>query len=353
MGEYVTEPTVEMYQVLDKDGNVNEKRMPKLTDAEIKRMYELMILSRVFDDIALRLQREGRLLTYASHRGQEAAQIGVALAMDKEDWLFPAFRENAAFIARGYPMEMLFQYWGGDERGMKIPEGMNFFTVAIPVSTQIPHAVGFAWAAKMKKEKYSTVVFFGDGATSKGDFHEGLNFAGVFKLPIVFICQNNQWAISVPRSRQSASKTLAQKAVSYGFPGLQIDGNDVFAIYKEVKEALERCKKGVPTLIECFTYRIESHTTADDATKYRDPKEVEYWKQRDPIDRLRKYMQKKRLWNEDYEKKVLEDAKGKVEVAVKKAESVTAQSPEEIFKYTYSDIPWNLKEQMNESMKSE
>lgn len=340
--------SIDYLQILDENGNCDESLMPKLSEAEIKKMYELMFLSRIFDEYALRLQREGRILTYASVKGQEACQIGSTLAMEEKDWIFPAFRENAAFIARGFPPEMLYQYWGGDERGMKIPEGFNIFTVAIPVASQIPHAVGFAWGAKLKGDDMAVVVYFGDGATSEGEFHEALNFAGVFRLPVVFICQNNQWAISMPRSRQSAAQTLAQKAIAYGFTGIQVDGNDVFAVYRATKEALERARSGEPTLIECYTYRLSDHTTADDAKRYRSQEEVDAWMKKDPIDRLKKYMASKGIWSEEYEKKVRSEAIAKVEEAVKKSEAIQPASKEDIFKYTFAEMPQQLKDEMEE-----
>ncbi len=340
--------SIDYMQILDENGNCDGSLMPQLSEAEIKKMYELMILARTFDEYALKLQREGRILTFASAKGQEACQIGSVLAMQEKDWIFPAFRENAAFIARGFPMEMLYQYWGGDERGMKIPEKFNFFTIAIPVASQIPHAVGFAWGAKLKGDNIAVVVYFGDGATSEGEFHEALNFAGVFHLPVVFICQNNQWAISMPRSRQSAAQTLAQKAIAYGFNGIQVDGNDVFAVYRSTKEALEKARKGEPTLIECFTYRLSDHTTADDAKRYRTQEELEAWMKKDPIDRLRKYMASKGIWNEDYEKKVRSEAIAKVEEAVKKAEAIQPASREDVFKYMFAEMPQQLKDEMSE-----
>ena len=348
MAKKSIEFSIEYLQILDENGNCDESLMPQLSEAEIKKMYELMVLARTFDEYALKLQREGRILTFASVKGQEASQIGSTLAMQDNDWIFPAFRENAAFIARGFPMEMLYQYWGGDERGMKIPEGFNLFTVSIPVASQIPHAVGFAWGAKLKNDPLAVIVYFGDGATSEGDFHSGLNFAGVFKLPVVFICQNNQWAISVPRSRQTASETLAQKAIGYGFSGIQVDGNDVFAVYRATKEALERAHKGEPTLIECFTYRLSDHTTADDAKRYRTQEELEAWIKKDPIERLKKYMASKGMWNEDYEKKVRSDVIAKVEEAVKKAESIQPPEKIDMFRFMFVEMPQKLKDEMSE-----
>ncbi len=339
---------IEYLQILDENGNCDETLAPKLSENEIKKMYEFMVLSRVFDEYALRLQREGRILTYASIKGQEASQTGSAMALNEKDWIFPAFRENGAYIVRGYPMEMLYQYWGGDERGMKVPENINMFMVAIPVASQIPHAVGFAWAAKLKGDDIAVIVYMGDGATSEGEFHEALNFAGVFKVPVVFICQNNQWAISVPRSRQSAAQTIAQKAIAYGFQGIQVDGNDVFAVYRATKDALERARKGEPTLIECFTYRVSDHTTADDAKRYRSAEELAEWTKKDPIDRLKKYMTSKGMWNEDYEKIVRSNAVAKVEEAVKKAEAIQPADKNDMFKFMFAEMPQQLKDEMDE-----
>jgi pyruvate dehydrogenase E1 component alpha subunit len=338
---------VSFLKILDEEGNCDELIKPDLSEGQIKEIYELMILARTFDEVALKLQREGRIGTYASVRGQEAAQVASAYSLGSGDWMFPAFRENAAYIVRGLPIEMLFEYWGGDERGNRIPENINAFTVAIPVSTQILHAVGFAWGAKLKGDKKAVLVYFGDGATSKGDFHEGMNFAGTFKLPIVLLCQNNQWAISFPRTRQTAAETLAQKAFGYGFEGVQVDGNDVFAVYKATKDALEKAYRGEgPTLIECVTYRMSDHTTSDDASRYRDSKEVEDWLKKDPIDRLRKYMKHLGIWSEEYEKKIQVEATEKVKQAVEKAESIQSPSPPDMFESTYREMPPRLKEEL-------
>ena len=332
--------------ILDERGGVDPSVMPALSDADIKRAYELLVLARTFDGRALSLQREGRLGTYASVLGQEASQVGSALALQNNDWVFPSFREMAVYITLGYPMHMLYEYWSGDERGAKTPEGLNIFPPCVPVGTQIPHAVGAAMAAKLKKHKTVVACYFGDGGTSKGDFHEGLNIAGVMKLPVVFICQNNQWAISVPRSRQTASKTLAQKAFAYGFEGIQVDGNDLFAVYKATKESADRARAGGgPTLIECYTYRMSDHTTADDASRYRAEEEIEAWKPKDPILRLKLYMEKKGLWSERYQKETEEKAASMVNEAVKEEEAIKPPLPKEMFGYTYAEpTPRMLKE---------
>jgi pyruvate dehydrogenase E1 component alpha subunit len=344
---------VSMLKILDEEGNCDETLKPPLKPDQVKQLYELMVLTRVFDDLALKLQREGRIGTYPSSRGQEATQVASAYALGESDWLFPAFREAGAYITKGWPLEMQYQYWAGDERGSKLPEDKHIFTIAIPVGTQVPHAVGFAWAAKLKGDKIAVLVYFGDGASSKGDVHEGMNFAGVFKVPLVLLCQNNQWAISLPRSRQTAAKTLAQRAISYGFEGLQVDGNDVFAVYKATKEALDKARSGNgPTLIECVTYRLGDHTTSDDAQRYRTSKELEEWTKRDPIERLRKYMKKNDLWSNDYENKVQADAAEKVRIAIENSESVKPPEIKDLFAWTYAKLPPNLEKQYEDLARS-
>lgn len=335
--------TVKRLEILDTDGNVDEQLMPALSDDTIKSMYESMVLTRIFDDTAFRMQREGRLGTYAQTYGQEA-QVGTGFAMSKEDWFFPSFREQGIMIQVGVPIEVVLQYYGGDYS--RIPDGVNCSTITIPVSTQVPHAVGAAWAFKMKKERRASVAYFGDGATSKGDFNEAMNFAGTFKLPCVMVCQNNQWAISFPRSKQCAAETLAQKAIGFGFEGIQVDGNDIFAVYKSVKDALEKAKSGGgPTFIETETYRMGHHTTSDDATKYRDAVEVKMWATRDPIERLRKFMEKKGLWTKEYDTTVVAASEDRVAKAVKKYESRPAPEPEDIFENVFAEMPPNLIEQ--------
>ncbi len=340
---------VNRLEVLDAKGNYDKKLMPKLSNNDVKKVYEFMILTRIFDRKALNLQRQGRLGTYASMEGQEATIIGSAYALKKEDWLFPSFRENGALILRGQPMHELLMYWGGDERGMNIPKNVNNFPISIPVGTQILHALGVAMAAKIQNKKICSLVYFGDGATSEGDFHEGLNMAGVYKAPVVFICQNNQWAISVPREKQTSSETLAQKAIAYGFNGIQVDGNDIFAVYKATKDALETARKGKgPTLIECHTYRINDHTTSDDAKKYRNTKEVEEWKKKDPIVRLWNFMKKKKLWSKEYETKLISKLTKDVEDAVKKAETMPKPKPEDIFRFVYKNMTDRQKRELGE-----
>ncbi len=330
---------VKELKILDEKGNADTALLPNLSDNALKKIFELFILSRQFDQRALQLHAEGRLGTYASILGQEASQIGSAYALEKTDWVFPSFREMAVYITLGYPIWMLFQYWAGDERGMKTPDDLNIFPVSVPVGTHMSHAVGAAFAAKIKGHRIATAAYFGDGGSSKGDFHESLNIAGVYKLPVVFICQNNQWAISLPREKQTAAKTIAQKAYSYGFEGIQVDGNDVFAVYKATKDALAKARAGKgPTLIECFTYRMADHTTADDASRYRSKEDVEKWKDKDPLLRLKLYMEKKGIWKEQYEDDVRKKATEFVDGEIKREEAAGLPEPNDIINFTYKEL---------------
>jgi len=339
---------IEYLQVLDENGNVDKNLMPNLSNKQIKELYELMILMRTFDDKAFSLQRQGRIGTYIQFKGQEASQLGTAYALTDRDWMFPMYRSNGALIVRKHPMHMLLQYDGGDMRGLRTGK-INNFPIAIPVGTQTPHAVGCAWASKIKKEKVVSLVYTGEGGTSRGDFHDALNFAGVNKVPCVIVVENNQYAISVPRKKQTAAETFAQKAIAYGIKGIQVDGNDVFAVYKAAKEAVDSARKGNgPTLIENITYRLGDHSTSDDAKKYRSDKEVQEWIKKGPIIRLEKYMRANKLLDEKYKKDVAKKTKEKVEKEIKVYESLQNPDPEDMMKYTYEEMTDNLKEQFEE-----
>ncbi len=350
MEKTIAEFKVPYVQILDEHGVFDKKNSVKISDDDLKKIYESMVVTRAFDDKALKLQRQGRLGTYAPMRGQEACQIASAFALQKEDWVFPAFRENGIFMMRGVPAEMLFRYWAGDERGMQIPEKVNMFPVSITVGAHLPHAVGAGMAFKYKKQKNVAVVYFGDGATSEGDFHTAMNFAGVYKSPCIFICQNNQWAISVPVKEQTASQTIAQKAIAYGFPGIQVDGNDVFAVYKAMSDAVDRARRGEgPTLIECFTYRLADHTTSDDAKRYRSESEVLEWQKKDPLPRFENYLLQEKIINPALIGKIKAEAEAYIERAVGLAESVKPQTPTEMFDYLYKDRTPELDEQREQS----
>jgi len=336
-----------MLQILDDEGRFRKDLEPALTPEELKKIYGLMVLTRVADGKALKLQRQGRLGTYASSLGHEACQVGTAFSLRKEDWIFPYFRDLGLYITVGYPLALYYHYWMGNEAGLRTPEGLNLFSFAIPVASQILHAVGAGMAANYRKTPLAVVATFGDGATSEGDFHEGLNFAGVFKTPTVFVCYNNQWAISTPRKRQTAAETIAQKAFAYGFSGLAVDGNDVLAVVSAVGEAADRARQGQgPTLIEAVTYRMGHHTTSDDATKYREADEVKEWEAKDPLRRFQIYLKGKGLWDDAFEKDLQERTAEDVEKAVADAESRPAAAPEEVFAHTYAAMTPQLAEQL-------
>ena len=336
-----------MFQILKPDGTLLPGEKPPLTDEETFMLYQKMVFIRLADQRALMLQRQGRFGTYAPIWGQEACQVGSTYALQKNDWVVPAFREIGATLMMGVPLNKFYLYWMGNEMGSQAPEGINVMPVSVPVGSQTLHAVGLAWAGKLKGEKIVSIVYFGDGATSKGDFHEAMNFAGVFKIPTIFFCQNNQYAISVPRSLQTASKTIAQKAIAYGFDGIQVDGNDLFAVFAATKEAVEKARSGGgPTLIEGVTFRFGPHTTADDPTKYRTEEEIEPWRPLDPLVRLRLYLKEKGLWNEAVEQRLTEEAQKEIDQAVKDAEAVPVPEVEDIFKYVYAEMTPQLKEQL-------
>ena len=338
-----------MLRILHPDGRCDEKLKPDLPDDTVQTLYRQMVLIRQADQRALSLQRQGRLGTYAPVQGQEAAQVGSAHALGENDWVFPSFREMGVCYMRGIPLKDIYLYWMGDERGQRVPEDVHVFPVSIPVGSHPPHAVGTSWAAKLQGDAICTVAYFGDGGTSEGDFHEAMNFAGVFQTPTIFFCQNNQYAISVPRKIQTAAKTLAQKAIAYGFGGIQVDGNDLFAVYAATREAREKAiAGGGPTMIEAVTYRFGPHTTADDPTKYRSDEELEEWKPLDPLLRLQKYLQVKGLWSEDLEVQIKEEAEKSVNQAVQEAEGVPEPKPEEFFQYAFAEMTPNLKEQMDD-----
>jgi pyruvate dehydrogenase E1 component alpha subunit len=343
----VYEAVTERLEILDTEGRVDSDLMPGLDPGEIRGLYRDMVLMRTFDGKAINLQRQGRMGTWPPIKGQEAVQAGVALAMAENDWLIPAFREHGIMVLRGVPLHLVYAYWAGDERGSCYPEGVRCFPVAVPVGSQWQHGAGVGLSLKLRHEDAVAVTFGGDGSTSEGDFHEAVNCAGVFDAKTVFVIQNNQWAISVPLHKQTAAETLAQKAHAYGVPGIQVDGNDVFAVYVAAHEAIERARSGGgPSLIEAVTYRLGDHTTADDATRYRADDELKMWEGRDPILRLRSYLEQQGLWDDDQEAVLLEEAQAWVEAQVTMLENMPKQEPEAIFKFMYHEMPPHLVEQM-------
>lgn len=303
-------------------------------------LYRAMVLARAFDLKAVALQRTGRLGTYASSLGQEAVAVGVASAMQAEDVLLPSYRDNAALLWRGVAMEDILLFWGGDERGSYWAGPVQDFPLCIPVGSQAPHAAGAAYAFKYRKQARVAVCMLGDGATSKGDVWEAMNFAGVAKLPVVFVINNNQWAISVPLQRQTAAQTLAQKAIAAGFGGEQVDGNDIFAMRAAVAAAIGSARAGEgPRLIEAVTYRLGDHTTADDASRYRQEQEVkEHWKE-EPIVRLRAYLVSRMNWSKEEEEKTVGECGKRVDAAIERYLAIEPRPPQSMFDHLYARLP--------------
>jgi pyruvate dehydrogenase E1 component alpha subunit len=301
-----------------------------------------MLLGRRLDERMLRLQRQGRIGTFAPIKGQEASQLGSAFCLSPTDWMVPSFRETAAMVWRGWPIEKLLLYFSGYLEGGQPAPDQHDLPIAIPVSTQLPHAVGLAYAAQYRTDPAVVMVFFGDGATSEGDFHEALNVAGVWQVPVVFVCQNNQWAISVPLKKQTHSRTLAGKALAYGVPGIQVDGNDVLAVVAAGREAVERARGGDgPTLIECVTYRLGVHTTADDPTRYRSAEELAAWERKDPLTRFAAYLRTRGLLDEGLEQEV--DAE--IAAAIARFEAASPPDPLRMFDHVYGRLPPDLERQ--------
>jgi pyruvate dehydrogenase E1 component alpha subunit len=342
----IFEGFIERIEVLDHEGNIDRGEMPKLEDKDLIGLMELMLKMRMSDQKALNLQRQGRIGTYGSVKGQEACQTGLAFNLQKSDWLAPSFREHAIMMAMGIPLHQIYALWKGDERGNLHPEGVNCLPPAIPVASQLIHAAGLGMALKLKEKNEIAVGFGGDGGSSQGDFHEALNFAAVFDARTLFFVQNNGWAISVPFNKQTKAGSIAQKGLAYGVKSLQVDGNDVLAVYKGSKEAVDHVRSGKgPFLLECVTYRMENHTTADDHTRYRSKEEVEFWAKRDPLDRMRLFLTKEGLWNEIKEKEFAQKTSEWIESEVEKLEALAPPDPADIFDHVYSELPWYLKEE--------
>jgi pyruvate dehydrogenase E1 component alpha subunit len=303
-------------------------------------LYRAMVLLRLFDGKAVALQRTGRLGTYAVSLGQEAVSVGIASAMREEDVLLPSYRDNGALLWRGVKLEEILLFWGGDERGNFFSGPVHDFPFCVPVASQAPHAAGVAYAFKLRKEPRVAVCLFGDGATSKGDVYEAMNFAGVHKLPVVFVATNNQWAISVPLRLQTACETLAQKAIAAGFAGEQVDGSDVVAMRAAAGEAIAAARDGQgPRFIEALTYRLGDHTTSDDAARYRPAEEVQaHWKE-EPIARLRTYLVAQKMWSKADEEQLVTECHERVEAAVERYLATPPRRPETMFDHLYAELP--------------
>ncbi|MHB1908790.1 MAG: pyruvate dehydrogenase (acetyl-transferring) E1 component subunit alpha [Nitrososphaerales archaeon] len=348
----------DLLQILDSDGVISSKAYSRIGSKDLLQAYYNMTLTRMLDDKLIGLQRQGRMGTYVSCAGQEATQIGTVMAVSKNDWIFPMYRDMGMIIQAGVTVkELLDRMFGNSEDrtlGRDLPnlfawKDRHIVSFAAPIASHLPLAVGFALAGKLRKENLVTIATFGDGATSSAEFHVAMNFAGVYRTPTIFICENNQYAISVPVSQQTASETIAIKAVAYGVKGMRVDGNDLLAVYSSVKDAVDKARNGSgPVLIECVTYRLGSHSTADDWKKYRTEDEVEKWKKRDPLRRLKIHLESMKLWNEEKENELRSRIENEINSTISESEKLPLPSPETLFTDVYSTLTQNLAEQSKE-----
>ncbi len=346
-----------LYQVIDEEGHpVREMERP--SDTVLWKMYEGMLMVRTIDERMVKLQRQGRIAFYGTALGQEAAIVGSGLALKEGDWVFPALREVGVALLRGYKLiDLVNQLMGNCDdllKGRQMPchysdRRVNHVAWSSCIGNQIPQAVGTALAMKYSQKDDIVVAYMGDGATSQGDFHVALNFAGVFSARVVFFCQNNQWAISVPFPKQTASKTIAQKAVAYGIRSVRVDGNDVLAVYDLCRRVFKETREGKgPVLIEALTYRLHAHSTSDDPSKYRDESEVEQWRKKDPLLRFEKYLKNEGIWNADRVQSLKENIQNEVMEAIAHAETVPGPELSTMFEDVYKDMPWHIREQYEE-----
>ena len=339
-----------LFQVIDNEGKViNNKWNPKLKDDVLLKAYKAMLFARTADQMAVSYQRQGRMYTYPLNYGQEAISGAAGMMMRDNDWLVPAFRELGAYIAKGASLRDIFLYFMGFEDGTVFKGANHIIPISVPISSQLTHAAGIGYEIKYNKKDEVVYAFVGDGGTSEGDFHEALNFAAVWKVPVIFIVQNNQFAISVPIAKQTVSINLAVKSVAYGMKGIKTDGNDIFAMYQTLKEASDYCRNGNgPVLVEALTYRKGAHTTSDDPTKYRTKDEEELWDKTDPLRRMKNFLENKKVWSEEEETKLVAQFKKEVDRQFSEAENYPAYKLEDVFKYNYVDMPDILKQQQVE-----
>jgi pyruvate dehydrogenase E1 component alpha subunit len=350
--------STEIIRALREDGSIVPEYDPRLSNEEVTRLYRHMVETRYLDERLTALQRQGRIGFHVGSLGEEGAIIGAAFATRPQDWLFPCYREFGAALLRGLDFQRFIDNMFGNAndtvKGRQMPDhytckASHWLSISSPVGTQITQAVGFAWAGKLRKDDLATLVYFGDGATSSSDFHSGMNFAGVFKVPVVFFCRNNGWAISVPAERQTASETFAAKGVAYGVPSLRIDGNDVFAVVFAVRQAIERGMRGQgPTLIEALTYRMGGHSTSDDPNAYRASDALAQWADRDPIRRVRQYLGERLGWTDERDKEIIQEVDRRFRAAVEIAEKTPKPGLETLVEDVYKTPPWHLREQQRE-----
>jgi len=348
----LTEP----FRILNQAGEVIVDVEPRIHENMLLGMYRIMLLSRILDEWLVRLQRAGKVVIHAPVKGQEATMVGTAYSLEKEDWIFPTYRDFPVYLVRGVPVESILNRWCANAHDILRGRDLAVFgdrryrivPAPVPVATHIPLSVGFAYAAKLRGERIVVMTYFGDGASSKGDFHEGLNFAGVFKTPNVFVCQNNQYAISTPITRQTAAESIAVKSKAYGIKGERVDGNDILAVYVKTSEAVKLAReRHEPTLLEALTYRLGAHSTADDPSRYRSEDEVKKWEKLDPIPRFRSYLINRGLWSLGDDKQLREELESFVKEKVE-ALDTTPPEPETILEDVYHITPWHIEEEKEE-----
>ncbi len=348
-----------VFQILKADGTIAEEaEPPAIPPEDLVRLYRTMLLTRRVDERMVKLQRQGRIGFYIGATGEEATVVGPAYALESSDWIMPCYRELGAAFWRGYSLFDFFCQLFGNKvdlnKGRQMPNHfalpqLRYGSISSPVGTQIPQAAGMAMAARITGSDDVVLVYFGDGATSQGDFHVAANFAGVFQAPLVMMCRNNQWAISVPLSRQTSSESLAIKAKAYGFEGIQVDGNDLLGVISATQKAVDKARGGGgPTLIEALTYRVQAHSTSDDPRVYRDEKEVEPWTKKDPIRRVRTYLISEGHWDEDRDKELEEEIKLDIQTNLEKAEAIGPPDISTIVEDVYDQVPWHLREQLED-----
>jgi pyruvate dehydrogenase E1 component alpha subunit len=342
-----------MLQVIDNNGKVISKElMPKLSDDGMLKLYKDMLFVRTLDHMIVSYQRQGRVYTYPPNYGQEAIGVAAGAVLRHEDWLVPAFRELGAWLAKGVTMKEVFMFNMGFEEGTRFAGANHMLPSSVPIASQLLHASGIGYAIKYQKKDEVVMAFVGDGGTSEGDFHEALNFAGVWKVPVIFVVQNNQYAISVPVKMQTASVNIAIKSKAYGIKGIKVDGNDIFAMLAAFRYAHEYARKEQQAvLIEAVTYRKGAHTTSDDPTKYRTTEEEKEWDLKDPLRRMRLFLEKKKLWSEDQEKKLVDEYEKEIDRQFIETEQTVQYPLEDAIKYTYAEMPQDLRDQQIEHEK--
>ncbi|RMG12319.1 MAG: pyruvate dehydrogenase (acetyl-transferring) E1 component subunit alpha [Planctomycetota bacterium] len=343
----------DLLSILAPDGTVDATLDPRLGDELLLRMYRAMVTVRILDERLLNLQRQGRIYFYLVSKGQEACSVGSAAALTPEDWVVPAYRQPGAFLFRGVAIkDMVAQCYGNawdNTKGRQMPvhysfRAQNMVSISSPIGTQLIQAAGVAMAMRRRGDARVALTFIGDGGTSSNDFHSGLNFAAVDKAPVIFICENNGWAISCPTRKQTGSETFAQKAIAYGMPGVRVDGNDVLAVYKATRDARERALAGEgPTLLELVTYRMGGHSSSDDPSRYVPSEELEAWERKCPIARFKLYLEAKGIWDEAKDEALREEARAEVNQAVRDNERVPRPELETLFTDVYAEMPETLR----------